>query len=213
MKMKIALGFVCIFSALASKSPAQTVDAANPMAGRWIVSGDFYGTPRYYSLQLEQKGDALSGTLLGTKVLGTVTGSSIHLLGKDGNGNTVESNGSLQGGAITGTIVQTDATDPAHPATFSFTATLVPKRGTAPPQRHEFTPTVFYRQYSALNKPALTVAPGDTIHTTTVDAGGSDEKSAKRVAGGNPETGPFYIETAAPGDTLSIVPSIAGGIR
>jgi amidase len=50
----------------------------------------------------------------------------------------------------------------------------------------------------------LTVAPGDTIHTTTVDAGGADEKGVTRVLGGNPETGPFYVETAAPGDTLAV---------
>jgi len=50
----------------------------------------------------------------------------------------------------------------------------------------------------------LAVSPGDTIHTTTVDAGGTDEKGVTRVLGGNPETGPFYIETAAPGDTLVV---------
>lgn len=50
----------------------------------------------------------------------------------------------------------------------------------------------------------LTVAPGDTIHTTTVDAGGTDEKGVPRVLGGNPETGPFYVQSAAPGDTLVV---------
>jgi acetamidase/formamidase len=81
---------------------------------------------------------------------------------------------------------------------------LVPQRRPGPPQRHEFTPTTFYRQFSAANKPVLTVSPGDTIHTSTVDAGGKDEKGISRVLGGNPETGPFYVETAAPGDTVAI---------
>jgi acetamidase/formamidase len=48
------------------------------------------------------------------------------------------------------------------------------------------------------------VKPGDTIHTTTVDAGGTDEKGVRRVLGGNPATGPFYIEGAQPGDTLVV---------
>ena len=65
-------------------------------------------------------------------------------------------------------------------------------------------PTVFYRQFSASNIPVLKIAPGDTVHTTTVDAGGTDEHGTKRVLGGNPETGPFYIETAWPGDTLVV---------
>ena len=85
-----------------------------------------------------------------------------------------------------------------------FTAKIVPARRAGPPQRHEFTPTIFYRQFSAANKPVLTVSPGDTIHTTTVDAGGTDEKGVPRVMGGNPETGPFYIESAQPGDTLVV---------
>jgi acetamidase/formamidase len=81
---------------------------------------------------------------------------------------------------------------------------MVPQRHSGPPQRHEFTPTIFYRQFSATNKPVLTVSPGDTIHTTTVDAGGKDEKGVTRVLGGNPETGPFYVKTASPGDTLVV---------
>jgi hypothetical protein len=43
----------------------------------------------------------------------------------------------------------------------------------------------------------LTFWPGDTVHTTTVDAGGTDESGATRGLG-DPETGPFYIETRCP---------------
>jgi amidase len=80
----------------------------------------------------------------------------------------------------------------------------VPQRRAGPPQRHDFVPTIFYRQFSPSNPPVLTVSPGDTIHTTTVDAGGTDEKGVTRVLGGNPETGPFYVAGAAPGDVLAI---------
>jgi acetamidase/formamidase len=37
-----------------------------------------------------------------------------------------------------------------------------------------------------------------------VDAGGTDKDGMKRVLGGNPQTGPFYINTAMPGDTLVV---------
>jgi amidase len=63
---------------------------------------------------------------------------------------------------------------------------------------------MFYRQFSPFNKPVLKINPGDSVHTTTVDAGGTDEKGVTRVLGGNPETGPFYVETAVPGDTLVV---------
>ena len=105
---------------------------------------------------------------------------------------------------MSGTLVFTDAGDPTRRVTHTFTAILVPERKAGAPKRHDFVPTTFYRQFSALNKPVLTVSPGDTVHTTTVDAGGTDEIGVTRVLGGNPETGPFYVETAMPGDTLVV---------
>jgi len=48
------------------------------------------------------------------------------------------------------------------------------------------------------------VDPGDSIHTTTVDAAGTDKDGHIRVLGGNPQTGPFFVRSAIPGDTLVI---------
>jgi acetamidase/formamidase len=50
----------------------------------------------------------------------------------------------------------------------------------------------------------LTIAPGDTVSTVTVDAGGIDDKAVSHALGGNPQTGPFYVEGAMPGDTVAI---------
>jgi amidase len=194
---------------LARNSWAQDAQkAAHPgnatVAGRWVASADFYGTPINFSMELKQEGDKLTGDFSGDKLVGTLSGNTIHFLAKDEQGGTEECNGTVRDDTITGTVVFIDSDDPGAPSTHPFTAKLVPQRGSAPPRRHDFTPTTFYRQFSAANKPVLTVSPGDTIHTTTVDAGGKDEKSVSRVLGGNPETGPFYVETAAPGDTLAV---------
>jgi len=183
----------------------KSAGAGNPtVSGRWIVSADFYGTPINFSLELKQEGDKLTGNFDGDKLEGTLTGNSIHFLAKDEQGGTEECQARVEGGVMSGTVVFTDAGDAAHPTTHQFTATLVPQPRAGAPQRHEFAPTTFYRQFSAANKPVLTISPGDTVRTTTVDAGGTDEKGVTRVLGGNPETGPFYIETAAPGDTLVV---------
>jgi len=72
------------------------------------------------------------------------------------------------------------------------------------PTRHDFTPTVFHRQFSGAKEPVLHIFPGDTVHTETVDAGGRDSRGVHRVFGGNPLTGPFYIEGAMPGDALVV---------
>jgi acetamidase/formamidase len=155
-------------------------------------------------MELKQQGDKFTGEFGGDKLEGTLTGNAIHFLAKDDRGGTEELTGTVQGGAISGTIVFIDGDDKDHPSTHKFTATPVPQRRSGPAQRHEFTPSVFYRQFSPTNAPVLTVSPGDTIHTTTVDAGGTDEKGVTRVLGGNPETGPFYVESAAPGDILAV---------
>lgn len=174
------------------------------VSGRWIVVSDFYGTPLNFPLELEQQGAKLTGTFSGDKLEGSINGNAIKFLAKDEQGGTEECTATLQGGTLSGNIIFTDSDDPAHPVTHQFIARLIPRRRAGSPQKHEFTPAVFYRQFSASNKPVLTVSTGDTIHTTTVDAGGADEKGIRRVLGGNPETGPFYIETAAPGDTLAV---------
>jgi amidase len=170
----------------------------------WTVSADFYGTPQYFRLNLNRQGNKLTGEFHGDKLEGTLTGSSIHFLSKDSQGGSSELQGTLDGGSMSGTIVMIDSDDREHPATRRFTAHLVAARPAAAPRRHEFTPTVFYRQFSGANQPVLRVSPGDTIHTTTVDAGGADEKGVTRVLGGNPETGPFYIEGVEPGDVLVV---------
>ena len=52
--------------------------------------------------------------------------------------------------------------------------------------------------------PVLTVRPGDTVSTETIDAGGFDRNAVKRQHGGNPLTGPFYIENSTSGDILAV---------
>lgn len=176
----------------------------NSLSGRWIFSADYYGTPIIYKLELQQQGEKLTGDLGGDKLEGALTGNTLHFLAKDDSGGSEDCKATVQGNTMTGTAIFVDGSDPSHPTTHQFTAKLVPQRRPGPPQHHEFTPATFYRQFSPLNKPVLTVWPGDSIHTTTVDAGGNDEKGVQRVLGGNPETGPFYVETAMPGDTLVV---------
>lgn len=178
--------------------------ASGGLTGRWAVKADFYGTPLYFQMELKDEGGKLTGKFWGDKLEGTVKGNAVHFVATDEQGGKAECTATIKDGVISGTIVHKGADDPEHPDTHSFTATMSPARRAGAPQRHEFTPTKFYRQFSALNEPVLRVAPGDTIHTTTLDAGGTDEKGVTRVLGGNPETGPFFVEGAEPGDTLVV---------
>jgi amidase len=191
---------LCLLALAPFSAAAQTPSAT----GRWLVSTDYFGTPLYYRLTLEQTGDKLTGTYGGYKFEGTLHGDTFHLSAKDEQNNTDELTGTIANGTLQATDTETNADDKAHPVTLKITATLIPALAHPTPQRHEFTPTVFYRQVSAFNKPVLTINPGDTIHTTTVDAGGNDFNGVKRSLGGNPQTGPFFITGAMPGDVLVV---------
>jgi acetamidase/formamidase len=52
--------------------------------------------------------------------------------------------------------------------------------------------------------PALRIISGDTVRTWSLDAAGRDSTGAARSRGGNPLTGPFYVEGAMPGDVLAV---------
>ncbi|NJN81428.1 MAG: acetamidase [Caldilineaceae bacterium] len=68
---------------------------------------------------------------------------------------------------------------------------------------HHFSPTHYHTTIGS-HPPVLTIAPGDAVVTTTVDARGADASDQPITPRGNPMTGPFFIEGAEPGDTLVV---------
>ena len=181
----------------------QIADAAEPLSAHWLVTADLHGTPLYGRLDIEQQGQKITGQFYGDKFEGSLDGSAIHFVAKDNSDGTSKVEAALKSGVLSGTVVETDGADQAHSDRYSFTAIPIRQEHVAP-THHEFAPSVFYREFSASNKPVLSLNPGDSIHTTTVDAGGTDQDGRKRVLGGNPQTGPFYIQSAIPGDTLVV---------
>ncbi len=69
--------------------------------------------------------------------------------------------------------------------------------------RHVFEPARFHVTIGS-HEPVLRVADGDTIATWCVDARGQDRHGAAVTPRGNPQTGPFYVEGAQPGDALAV---------
>src|SRR4029453_5069701 len=74
----------------------------------------------------------------------------------------------------------------------------------AQPRTHVFEPTKFELYFTAAVPPVLHIAAGDTVKTWSVGADGVDPQGQRRPPGGNPQTGPFYVEGAMPGDTLVV---------
>ncbi len=68
---------------------------------------------------------------------------------------------------------------------------------------HHFQPTHYHTAIGPF-EPVLRIGEGDTVVTTTVDAFGKDSSDTRATPGGNPQTGPFYVAGAEPGDTLVV---------
>jgi acetamidase/formamidase len=177
--------------------------AAADVTGRWLITYQRHGVTSWWNLELVQKGTQLTGKFDTDPLTGTIINGKISFVGKDPNNagtDTIEA--SLEGDSIKGQLTVIFGDDVAHPLKAPFTAERVPPRS-AKPQRRTFTPTKFYRDFGA-REPVMHVGVGDTIVTTTVDAGGADAKGVDRSLGGNPQTGPFYVDGLMPGDTLVV---------
>jgi acetamidase/formamidase len=68
---------------------------------------------------------------------------------------------------------------------------------------HNFQPTHYHTAIGS-HEPVLWISDGDTVVTTTVDAFGKDAANIQVTPRGNPQTGPFYVTGAEPGDTLVV---------
>ena len=104
--------------------------------------------------------------------------------------------GTLEGGELKGEVVFPDRT-------VKWTGVRIPPRS-AVQRTHDFEPTEFHQYFSSRITPVLRINPGDTVRTWAVDAGGRDKLGNARSGGGNPQTGPFYVEGALPSDTLVV---------
>jgi amidase len=73
-----------------------------------------------------------------------------------------------------------------------------------PPRTHTFNAGPYRHAFSAAFAPVLHLNPGDTVRTATLDNLGVDANGITQSSPPNPQTGPFFIEGARPGDTLAV---------
>ncbi|MGE5412843.1 MAG: acetamidase/formamidase family protein [Syntrophomonadaceae bacterium] len=191
--------FLAAASAAAAASPAD-------VSGEWELTEQIFGYGRAARLELTVVDGTIKGTLAsgGKKaVTGTVSGDRVRFQWKDEGGIVAAYDGRLRDATMSGTVTYTGekwAPTPPSPWTAKRAATDRP----ASPRTLDFDPKEFHRTFSAATPPALRIWPGDVVRTRTVDAGGVDERGNTRVLGGNPQTGPFYVEGAMPGDVLAV---------
>ena len=161
------------------------------ISGAWAATVIDAGVPNTTRLVLKQDGDKLAGTLGNQALEGTLAGSDITF-----NVGSREVRGKLADGRLAGQVTQGGRT-------LEWSAERIPQRP-ATPRTHTFEPTKFELYFTPRVDPVLRIAPGDSVRTWSVGADGVDAKGERRSPGGNPQTGPFYVEGAMPGDTLVV---------
>jgi acetamidase/formamidase len=205
-------GFVIGACALISAFFVQICSAAD-LSGNYIAQVN-RGTaaPQYARVALKVEGAKISGTWGAYVLEGSLNGSKMQLkLSDNGGRNAGALSGSLSGESFSGDGnllpgqgngfgggARGGAAEP-QPVTWKLTAYRPPDK----PKTYDFEPTSFYSIYSANWTPVLHIYPGDTVRTRTID-NARDSKAVRYGSGGDPSTGPFYIEGALPGDTLVV---------
>lgn len=169
----------------------------------WRVVIDLWGNPVYQALELTRDGGVLTGTLDGDPMIGRIEGEQIRLTAS-ADGRRHDLRGTLRGEIMTGEAELPDPNAPDRRVSHAFSARLLPARPSGGPRTLDFQPTDYANQFSADRAPVLTIWPGDIVRTRTIDSGGVDQDGVTRALFGNPQTGPFYVATAAPGDVLAI---------
>src|SRR6516162_6790112 len=86
---------------------------------------------------------------------------------------------------------------------FSIAVCLI-AAGVAWGETRQAVPERFYNTFSHTNPVFLRINAGDVVITKTLDSGGLDDHGESRATGGNPLTGPFYIDNAEPGDAILV---------
>ncbi len=183
---------------LASLLLAAATSLAVDISGDWEFAANSLGDVSYVRVTLKADGKKLTGSLNELKFDGTIDGDKIAFTATRPNGDVFGTfEGTVHGDQMSGTALwrKTDKVE--------WTAKR-PARAPASPRTLDFEPKEFHRVFSDAIPPVLHVFPGDTVRTWTVDAGGTDPKGVRRSQGGNPETGPFYVEGALPGDMLVV---------
>lgn len=175
----------------------QVNDLPGNLSGQWVLylvrSGEQFDPAR---VTLAQNGNDITGNLNELKLSGTIHGNIMDLTARRPDGNELRFKINVSGAELTGTMKR-------GPAETSLTMHRIAGPSSSL-QRRTFTPSKYSRVFTGTPAPVLRINSGDTVKTTTIDAGGNDEKGVSRSLGGNPQTGPFYVEGAIPGDTLAI---------
>jgi amidase len=208
-------GWVClvwVISVAGAVAAAELTPVTAPggLSGDWVLTTVTFGNERSERLQLRQEKGKLSGSIYrrgkNVPLTGKVEVGNIQFELKEGDRGKAVYTGNVSGDGLSGKVAVSggDSWGDAPPADWRARRDPGEKDRPPAPRTLDFEPVEFHRVFSSAIPSVLKLWPGDTVRTRTVDAAGVDEHGKTRVLGGNPQTGPFYVEGAMPGDVLVV---------
>jgi amidase len=209
MRSILAVFGLAVFLVARGTFAREAAPGDSPAGDEWQLTTTVYGSELHQRMSLRIEKGKVSGWIFtgGKRVplSGTSDAGGVRFEIKDGEEKTVYS-GRLDGEELTGMSTSTGPEEwgESPPSPWRARRAVSEKSRPAAPRTIDFEPVEHHRTFSASIAPVLKIWPGDVVRTRTVDAGGVDEKGKTRVLGGNPQTGPFYVEGAMPGDVLAV---------
>jgi amidase len=185
-----------LFTLLVSMAMAPLAAQPTPigrLTGEWIFEMDGDAQPQ--RVQLTVVSDSLRGSVYGRSFAATLTGQRLTFSVGDFRWRAT-----LRGDSLIGWLgIGADSS--------RWRAARVIRPATA--RRLVVNATEYPRGFSAQLAPVARLYPGDTVQTSTLDAGGwgagaFGDRTNKKAMGGNPLVGPFVIEGTVPGDVLIV---------
>lgn len=170
----------------------------------WLLSIDRWGNVERRTAVLDAAPDGSVTGRLGDRSLagrlqaGRLTVSTI------GEGDLLRLEATLADDRLTGEADFPDTNDDAARQRHAVTGRRLPEVQAGPPGRRAFTPDSWSNAFTADREPVLFIRPDEIISTQTIDSGGVDAAGVTRALYGNPQTGPFFVLGAEPGQVLAV---------
>ena len=183
--------FIIVLLIFCLAAQAQNVNRQLPtLAGIWIFKID--GGEIVQRVNVVAEGNEFKGKVFGQEFTTTLNNNKFEFRQED-----FQWSGLLQGENLSGEILNNGTIT-------KWSARRAPSN--TPTKTYDYSPQPFSysRYFSSKDAPVLRLNRGDVVRTKTIDASGTDENSKNVSWGGNPLTGPFFIENAVPGDVLVI---------
>jgi acetamidase/formamidase len=166
------------------------------VSGTWEVILSKLGASQSLRLTVSEKGGVYDAALGAWSFAGRLENGTLHLSCRS------EPTCGLLSLHVVGTSIAGDGRVDSAPVTLHGRRPSVRPYGA--PRTFRFEPHDYSGVFSGSVTPSIKIFPGDSVQTKTIDAEGFDEHGDKVSGFINPQTGPFYIENAMPGDTLAI---------